>query len=800
MTLTRSLRSLANRPVLPAVVIATLAVGLGVNAAIFSLTREVILRPLPYKDADRLVQVFEFSHTFGVGPGGMAPANYFAWRDSVDAFDVTAFFRRVTFNISKEGNAVQVEGFRVSPSFFPLLGIEPARGRGFDESEGQAGHDGVVLLSDRFWRVRFNADPAIVGRAIGVNGAACTVIGVLPPAFKIFRVLNRELDLFQPLVLDRSERVQSMIVWATLKRGVSLERARAQMHAVYASLPIPGHAWDGDVALLSTRFAAQSRSILLALQWAVAVVLLIACANVANLLLAASAGRRKEMAIRRALGAGPWRIARELAGETIVLTMAGAVGAIVIAAWIVALLNANVSFQDINRLQPFRVDGWVVAFTAALTLIVSAAFGALPAATARKADVVGDLKESAFGTTTGVSNRALRQSLIIGELALAIVLSASALALTRTALALHTLARGVDVDNVMTAQVSLNDARYSDPQRLVGAASAMVRRLAAAPVIADAALVNYPPLSFIRTGVPVWVEGHPPVDAAQPWIARYWVVTPNYFRTAGIPILAGRDFTAADDLTRPGVAIVSETFAKRFWQRTDVIGHRLKPDFPESAAFWIPRSRRDVVTIVGVAGDVREDGLIDPPSVGQLYLPYAQGPTIEVSFMARTAGLPPESTVRAIREAVRAVDSEAPLSYERTFDAVVEETFARPREIAWIVGAFAVLALALASIGVYGVMAYLTAVRTQEIGIRVALGATPRHIATLVIGHATMLTAIGVGIGIVLAPIALRLIGGLLFGVGPFNPVTLITVAALLSGVSIGAAAIPAMRAARQAR
>src|SRR6059058_3416937 len=212
MTLTRSLRSLANRPVLPAVVIATLAVGLGVNAAIFSLTREVILRPLPYKDADRLVQVFEFSHTLGVGPGGMAPANYFAWRDSVDAFDVTAFFRRMTFNISKEGNAVQVEGFRVSSSFFPLLGIEPARGRGFDESEGQAGHDGVVLLSDRFWRVRFNADPAIVGRAIGVNGAACTVIGVLPPAFKIFRVLNRELDLFQPLVLDRSERVQSMIV------------------------------------------------------------------------------------------------------------------------------------------------------------------------------------------------------------------------------------------------------------------------------------------------------------------------------------------------------------------------------------------------------------------------------------------------------------------------------------------------------------------------------------------------------------------------------------------------------------
>src|SRR2546423_619170 len=419
MTLTKSLRSLAKRPVLPAVVIATPAIGLGVNAAIFSLTREVLLRPLPYKDADRLVQVFETSRTLGGGSAATAPANYVAWRDRVAAFDATAFFRRVTFNIATAATAVQVEGFRVSPSFFPLLGMEPALGRGFDESEGQQGRDRVVLLSDGFWRRHFNADPAVVGRTMNVNGASCVVIGVLPPAFRIFRVLNREIDLFLPFVLEPFDREQAMIVWARLKPGVSLDNARAQMRAVYASLPIADHVWDADVALLSTRFAAQSRSILLALQWAVALVLLIACANVANLLLAVSAGRRKEMAIRRALGASPWRIARDLAGETLVLTVAGAACAIVIAVWVVAVLNANLSFQDVNRLQPFRVDRWVIAFTVGLTLVVGLVFGALPVGAAGDVDVVGDLKESTHGTTAGASSRTLRHSLIVGELALA---------------------------------------------------------------------------------------------------------------------------------------------------------------------------------------------------------------------------------------------------------------------------------------------------------------------------------------------------------------------------------------------
>ena len=797
LNMTRPLRAVTGRPVLSTVVVATLALGLGVNTAIFSLTREVLLRPLPYKDAERLVRVFETSLALGRTSAAITPVHYTAWRDRIDSFEQIAIFRRVTFNVSMPASAVQVEGFLVGETFFSMLGVEPARGRGFTDEDTRPGGDGVVLLSDGFWRRQLAADPAIVGRSLTVDAAPCTVIGVLPPDFKIYRVLNRELDLFRPLVLDVTDREHSLNVYAKLRPGVSLDAARARMRTTYASLPAADGMWSADVALLSTSFAAQSRPILLALQWAVALVLLIACANVGNLLLAVSAGRRKELAIRHALGASRWRMTRDLAGETLILTVAGAALAVLLAGWIVSVLNATVSFQDINRLQPFRMDGGVLAFTCGLTLAVTLVFSLLPAHGGGDARIVDALKDSSHGATPGVAHRRLRQALVVGELALAIVLTASAVALTRSALALHRLARGVAVDHVMTAQVALQGPRYDDTRWLVRAALTMLDRLRAAPSVTAAALVNYPPMSLIRVGVPVAVEGHPPPRADQPWMARHWVVSAEYFRTAGIPIRIGRDFTAADDDLRPGVAIVSESFARRFWNGIDVIGRRVRTDFPHSRLFWIPRARRDWLTIVGVVGDVREDGLPDAASLPQLYLPYAQNPTTTVTLMARTSGQPPETVAPAIREAVRAVDAQSPVSYEQSFEEVIQETFARPREVAWLVAAFAVLALVLSALGVYGVMAHLTAVRTREIDIRLALGATSGDIVGLIVGQGAVLTAVGVGIGIVLAPMVLRVISGLLFGVGPYSPTTLLAVSALLAGVSIAASAIPALRAAR---
>src|SRR5437016_749089 len=321
MNIPRSLRSLASRPVFPVVAVATLALGLGVNAAIFSLTREVLLRPLPYRDADRLVRVFETSRTLGVASAPTAPINYVEWRERVNAFEQTAVFRRVAFNVSMKTSAVQVEGFQIAPAFFPMLGVEPALGRGFTGEDAQPGRDAVVLLSNGFWRRQFAANSAVVGQSIDIDGTPCTVVGVLPSSFKIFRVLNREVDLFRPLVLDATDREQSINVYAKLKPGVSLNTARAQITTAYSSLPISDHVWTADVGLLSTSFAANSRPILVVLEWAAALVLLIACANIANLLLAVSAGRRKELAIRQALGASRWQIARDLAGETLILTV-----------------------------------------------------------------------------------------------------------------------------------------------------------------------------------------------------------------------------------------------------------------------------------------------------------------------------------------------------------------------------------------------------------------------------------------------------------------------------------------------
>jgi putative ABC transport system permease protein len=797
---TKALRALAARPTFTAIAIATLALGFGVNAAIFSLTREVLLRPLPYRDADRLVRVFEKSPALGRPSAAIAPVNYVAWRDRVDAFEQTATFRRVSFTVSTKTDATQVEGFLADPAFFPLLGTAPAIGRGFSNDDGRPGRDTVVVLSNGFWQRQFGADAGIIGRTIGVDGTPCTVIGVLPASFRIFRVLNRELDLFRPLALDPTDQEQSLNVYAKMKPGVSLDLARAQMSTVYASLPIPDHVWSADVAPLSTSFTAQSRPVLLGLQWAAALVLVIACANIANLILAVSSGRRKELAIREALGATRWRIVRDLAGETVIVACAGGTVAVLLATWIVGVLNAAVSFQDINRFQAFRVDGWVLAFTGGLMLAVTLVFCLLPARAAAQADVVEALKDSSHGVTVGVSNRRLRHALIVAELALSIVLTASALALTRSALALHGLARGFAADHVMTGQVTLNDPRYEDTARLVRAASVMIDRLGTSPGIAGAALVNYPPVSLIRTGVPVWIEGHPPPSIDRPWIARYWIASPNYFSTARIPVLSGRDFTTADDGTRQGVAIVSEAFARRFWNGTATgVGRHLKPEFPASTAFWIPRGSRQVLTIVGVVGDVREDGLPDAAGLPQLYLPYAQNPTIVVTLIARTTGRPPETAASAIRDAVTAADPQAAVSYENSLDAVVAETFARPREMAWLVGTFAALALVLSAVGVYGVMTYLAAARTREIGIRVALGAGFADIVWLIVRHALTLTAAGVVIGVVLAPMALKLTGGLLFGVDPFNPANLGAVVALLSVVSVVAATIPAVRAARLA-
>jgi putative ABC transport system permease protein len=797
----RAIRALLARPGFTAVAVATLALGLGVNAAIFSLIRTVLLRPLPYRDADRLVVVAEASQSRGISYSAAAPAHYRGWRDRATSFEATAPWRFVYFTISGSDETLapmRVQGLRVAPDFFPLLGIAPALGRGFVAGDDRPGRDNVVLISHGFWRRQFGSDPGIVGRTVTVDGSPCTIAGVLPDSFKFFRVLDRELELWRPFVINPTERAQSMTVYAKLRPGVTVDTAQAELAAIYASLPrdAPADDWTAAVSLLAERFAAQSRSILTVLQWAVALVLCIACANVANLLLAVSAERRKELAVRVALGAGRWHIARTLGAETAWIAGAGALAGLVLAVWIVDLLNGAVSYQDVNRLEPFRVDAWVVALTIGLGTMTAIVFALLPARRASDADVGDELKGSSHGVTQGPAHRRLRGALVAAELALSIVLLTTAFALIESVLTLHALDRGVAADRVMTAQVALNAPRYDDTRALTRFADTTLTRLQASAGVEQASLVNYPPLSVVGTSFPIAIDGRAEPPGTEP-LALCWVVAPRYFATVGIPLLTGRDFDQQDTTERLPVAIVSQTLARRFWGRTDVIGQRLTVLFPQSDAFWIPRAPRRPLTIIGVVGDVREDGIPDARGGDpQLYLPYSQNPTRVMTLVARVGG-DPYAAAATIREAVRASDPSQPTFDEQTLADVLRETLARPREVAWLVGAFAALALVLAAIGVYGVMAYLTGMRGREIGIRVALGASTRDVVALVVRDAMKLTAIGVTIGLVATPMALKAITSVVFGVTRWSVLTPIGVAALLVLVCATAAAIPAYRAAR---
>jgi putative ABC transport system permease protein len=467
--------------------------------------------------------------------------------------------------------------------------------------------------------------------------------------------------------------------------------------------------------------------------------------------------------------------------------------------WMIGILNSSVSYQDVNRIEPFRIDFWVLMLTLSLAIGSALVFALLPARTAADADVIDALKDSSHGVSAGPPNRRLRAALVVGELALSIVLVTAAVHLTRSALALTGMNRGLEVDRVMTAQLSLNAPRYDDVSRRTQFGDAVLRRLTSAAGIESASLVNYPPLSLIGTGVAVAVEGQAAPPGQEP-MAQYWIIAPRYFETLGVPLLAGRDFTAADSTDRLGVAIVSQRFVEHFWGRGDAVGQHVTPLFPPSDAYWMPRTTPRPLTIVGVVGDVSEQGIpgFASDNLPQLYLPYSQNPTRIMTLVTRASG-DPLGAAAALRDAVQTADPDQPTFDEKSLDAVRRETFARPREIAWLIGAFALLALVLSAIGVYGVMAYLATARTEEIRIRVVLGAGRADVVRLVVADGLKLTAAGVGVGVIAAPLALRAAKGWVFGVDSLDPVTLAAVAALLTLVAVAASAVPADRAARLA-
>ena len=672
------LRLAARNPGFTAVAVLTLGLGIGANTAMFSVVNAILLRPIPWENPDRLVLLREVNRKQGGDFINPSTANYFDWREQNHVFERMAHFRFVYFNLSdNQREPERVQGFRVSAEFFPLIGVKPAFGRAFAADDEQPGHDRVVLLSNGFWRRRYSADPAIVGRTITVEGESYTVAGVLPD-FTMFRVLDREIEIYTPLALPAalSREDHSLAVYGRLRPSVSIERAQSEMANIAQRLadayPKTNTGWSVNVTRLAA-YTMRERSTLQFLLAAAGFVLLIACANLASLMLARSVSRNRELAIRMALGAGRLRIVRELLAESVILALAGGAAGALLAWWAVAFLERSVSYIELQRMNSFRVDLRVLGFTVAISLLASLVFGLGPAIRSSRFEVNDLMVRAGGGGVT--ARRDLGSLLILSEVALATMLLIGTAIAARSTLHLLRMDRNLDPHNVLTAQLWMPPSRYTSgaaERRFLDEVLAHVRSL---PGVGAASVVNIPPLGILGTGVNFEIEGRPGAAPGEALGARFQIIDPDYFKTLRLPLIAGRAFETGDADESRGVAIVSETFARRFFAGQDAIGRRIRPHFPGGGAYWYPLSANQPLRIIGVAHDIREDGIKDgdPP---QMYLPYAQNPSRMMYLLVRTQG-PPLAWAAAVRRVILEVDRDEPLFDVKTLDEITAQSFSR---------------------------------------------------------------------------------------------------------------------------
>ena len=797
------LRILHKNPGFAAVAMLTLALGIGANTAIFSVVENMLLHPVPWKDPDRIVDLWEIDPGAKEARQVVSPANFLDWRARAvsSVFDYVAAWHFNYVNLAGRVQPEQIEALSVTVDYFRLLGYEAALGRTFLSGDDQPGSALTVVLSHDFWERRFDADPTVIGRILQIDGEPYVVIGVLPSDFHIFRILNHELDVFVPLRLDaaRLNRADnSVMVYARLKKGVSLAQAQSQIDAAYGGLASEYPATDQGVRAKLIPLPRQwtsggIRQTLLLLQTAVGLVLLIGCSNVAGLLLARGVARHHEIAVRIALGAGRFRLIRQLLTECLLLAFGGTGIGLLLAYGSITYLNRTHVFSSADD---FRLNAQVLAFATGLSVLTSVIFGLLPALQSSQVSVAGSMNEFARSLGGGLRSRRLRNLQIVVEVSLATMLLVVGSLVLRSAMNLEFMNRGLNIKNVLTMQVWLPQEQYADGLAVRRFYREVLEGIRALPGVESASAANFPPLEVRSTGVHFTTEEHPPsitlpLDAQ---FAKVSVVAPSYFKTMGIPMLAGRDFTEQDGDENRGVTIVSEATAHRFWPTQDPIGSRIWPSFSKAQNFYDIQSQDLPLTIVGVVGDIRQDGTADPAGLLQIYVPYLQNPSAVMSLLVRTARNPLD-WASAVRNQVWSVDKDQPVWNVRTMDDVVAETFSRRSSIAKLVGIFAALALILSSVGIYGIISYSMVQRTREVGVRMALGARPKDILILAVGESFQMVAVGIAVGIIGGFGATRLLGNLLYGIGPSDPLTYVAVALLLMGVSFLASYIPARRA-----
>ncbi len=790
------LRQLRRSPGFTMVATLTLALGIGANTAIFSAVYAVLLKPLPFAHPGQLVRVFEANDRAGIGGEGCSYPEFQEWRRQNHVFSGMAAVQGHELNLTGGGEPMVVKVGDVTADFFPVLGVPPMMGRAFLPADDDQGAAPAVVLSEGLWRSRYGADPDLVGKAIDLDKRSFTVVGVMPATFR-FSLDGRGGQLWIPIVQDptfgpvaKRPNLGSFTAIARLKPGVSMAQGRAEMEALSNRLTQQYHPGDeGRTVLIATLREAMTGDApapLLVLLAAVGLVLLIACANLANLFLARATSRAKEFAVRAALGAGRSRILRQLLTESAVLGLLGAAVGIALAFGGVQGLSGLLP-PSFPRAESIRVDGPVLAFALLLSLWASLLFGLAPALFAADPRLHTTLQESAGRPGEGKGRRRARNLLVTAEVALAMVLLVGAGLLIRSFAALLSVDPGFETRTILKAEVSLPRFQYSTPQQWVTFSNEALARIQAEPDLQDTAVALPLPLADQSCSLSFSIVNGPPQPPGANNTADYVAVSPNYFHVIAIPLLRGRTFTQQDVMSTPRVAIISEALARTYFPHRDPIGQQLIFGFPPDT-----NVKREVV---GVVGDVRDAALNKSPGP-MMYVPFNQAPLWGVGLVIKTSSST-SAAANEIRAKVHEVDRDLPVTDVGWMFEAVDVSLGQAHLRTWLLGLFGAMALALAAAGVFGVISYSVSRRTREFGLRMALGASEQEVLRLVLKEALRLAITGVTAGLVLAVGLARLISSLLYGVRPADPATLIVSPLLLTGAALLAAYLPARRATR---
>ena len=789
-------RMLRKSPGFTAVAVLTLALGIGANTAIFSVVYSVLLRPLPYPHPGQLVSMFEANPEKGVKETGSSYVDFAEWQRQNRTFSFIAGAQRHDLTFTGNGEPAELDTVVVTSDYFSLLGVKPLAGRFFSPEESKKGAAPVVIISENLWRSRFSSDPNIIGRAMILDQRSFTIVGIMPAGFRT-PFFNEAQDIWIPLALDPLfggwlDRPGGhwLPVIGRVKPGVSPAQAQADMDLVSANLakefPAEDAGWTVHLNSLQQEIVGNARTPLLILLGAVGLVLLIACANIASLLLARATSRGREMALRQALGAERGRIVRQLLTESALLGLLGGVAGILVGYWSIRALIPLLPSQ-LPQVQNVSLDGWVLVFALLLSAAACIGFGLAPALLAAESDVEANLKEGAARSGQGGRRHRARQLLAASEMALALILIVGAGLFLRSFVSLTSVNPGFHVAHIVKAEVSLPRFQYASPEQWNAFAKELLERVQAQPGLQDSALVIPVPLADGQINLPFSIPGAPPLAPGTPSTADYVSVSPGYFRVMGVPLLRGRIFNDLDEATSPRVAIISAALAKVYFPNQDPVGREISISFPPD--------KNVVRRIVGIVADVHDVSLHQAPGP-MVYVPYAQQPFWGSPVIVKTTQSP-SAVAAAVRQVVRSIDPNLPVTEIASMPDVLASSVAVPRFRTWLLGLFGFVALILATVGIFGVISYSVSCRTQEFGVRIALGASGGAIGRMVLRESLLLAAAGLSAGMVAAVALAQFLKSQLYGVGATDPLTFVGTVALLLGVALAAGYLPARRATR---